>query len=49
MNKPGVVAHACHPNIQEAEAGESQIWGHPGLHSMLESSLEYILRSYIKH
>jgi hypothetical protein len=28
----GVVAHACNPSIQKAEAGWSKIWGQPRLH-----------------
>jgi hypothetical protein len=28
-----MVAHTCNPSTQEAETGESQVQGHPGLHS----------------
>jgi hypothetical protein len=27
----GVVVHTCHPNAWEAETGESQVGGQPGL------------------
>lgn len=30
-----VVAHACNPCIWKADAGESYILGHPGLHNIL--------------
>jgi hypothetical protein len=29
----GMVAQTCNPSTTEAEAGESQVWGHPGLHN----------------
>jgi hypothetical protein len=28
----GMVAHACIPRVQEAEAGEQQVQGQPGTH-----------------
>jgi hypothetical protein len=28
----GMVAHSCHPNVQEMEAGRLEVQGHPCLH-----------------
>jgi hypothetical protein len=35
--EPGVVAHACDPSTQEAEAGGSQVQIQPWLHSEILS------------
>jgi hypothetical protein len=38
--KLGVVLHTCHPSIWETKGGESQVQGHPGLHSEALSERE---------
>jgi hypothetical protein len=40
-----MVAYKCNTSTWEAEAGGSQIQGHPSLHSEFEASLGYIVKS----
>jgi len=41
------IVHVCHPSIHGAEAGESQVWGRPGLFNMFQASLGYRMRPYL--
>lgn len=34
-----MLAHTCNHRAQEAKAGKSQVWGHPGLHYSEEGKL----------
>jgi hypothetical protein len=45
---PGMAVHVCDPSTQEAEAGESWVWGQSGLRRELEPSLCYIVRHCLK-
>lgn len=48
--QPDVVARACNPSTVEAkEEGLSQVQGQSGLHSGLQTSLLYSVRSSLKH
>jgi hypothetical protein len=38
-----MVVHVCNPNTKEAEAGESQVQGQPGLHREFKASLSNIV------
>jgi hypothetical protein len=40
-----MMAFAYNPSTQETEEGESGVQGQPGLHSKLQASLNYIVRS----
>jgi hypothetical protein len=35
--EPSIVVHTCNTSIQEVEAGEKKIYGHPGLHIKTQS------------
>lgn len=37
----GVAVHICNPSVQEAEAGESEVYGHSQLHKKFKASLNY--------
>jgi hypothetical protein len=39
-----VVVHVCNPSTQEADAGESQVQGHPRVQRDFKANLSYIVR-----
>lgn len=37
----GMAVYICNPSVQEAEAGESDVYGHSQLHNKFKASLNY--------